>query len=192
MKYFYDCEFLEDGKTIMPISIGIVAEDSREYYAVFQDIGNGALYDCIRQHRWLMQNVVPHLPLMKRKDHLPNLVLPESARSGRFDLDEDSLKVLPRNVIVKQVKNFFLGDNEHIELWGYYSAYDHVLLSQLFGRMIDLPKGMPMWTNDIQQVAYARGLEDSLPAQVGNAHNALDDARWTRAAWQYLQEEAVL
>src|SRR4051812_11038169 len=34
MKYFYDTEFLEDGQTIELISIGIVAEDGREYYAV--------------------------------------------------------------------------------------------------------------------------------------------------------------
>ena len=34
MRYFYDTEFLEDGETIDLISIGIVAEDGREYYAV--------------------------------------------------------------------------------------------------------------------------------------------------------------
>lgn len=33
MKYFLDTEFHEDGKTIDLISIGIVAEDGREYYA---------------------------------------------------------------------------------------------------------------------------------------------------------------
>ena len=33
MKYFYDTEFLEDGHTFDLISIGIVAEDGREYYA---------------------------------------------------------------------------------------------------------------------------------------------------------------
>ena len=30
----YDFEFLEDGSTIEPISIGMVCEDGREYYAV--------------------------------------------------------------------------------------------------------------------------------------------------------------
>lgn len=33
-RYDYDCEFLEDGKTIALISIGIVADDGRTYYAV--------------------------------------------------------------------------------------------------------------------------------------------------------------
>lgn len=159
MRYWYDCEFLEDGKTIAPISIGIVAEDGREYYAV----NNDAPFDRVRVHAWLMANVVPNLGPLSQW--------------------------LPLATIREEVRHFFLGRNEHVELWGYYSSYDHILLSQLFGRMIDRPKGLPMWTNDVQQVAYELGLEASLPAQPGDLHNALADARWTRDAWVYLMEQ---
>ena len=34
MRYFYDCEFIEDGTTIDLVSIGIVAQDGRELYLV--------------------------------------------------------------------------------------------------------------------------------------------------------------
>ncbi|MGH3782429.1 MAG: polyadenylate-specific 3'-exoribonuclease AS, partial [Pseudonocardiaceae bacterium] len=34
MRFFYDCEFIEDGVTIELISIGVVDEQGREYYAV--------------------------------------------------------------------------------------------------------------------------------------------------------------
>lgn len=37
MRYFFDTEFHEDGQTIDLISIGIVAEDGREFYAVSRD-----------------------------------------------------------------------------------------------------------------------------------------------------------
>ena len=37
-------------------------------------------------------------------------------------------------------------------LYGYYSAYDHVALSWIFGKMIDLPKGFPMYTRDLKQM----------------------------------------
>jgi len=37
MKFFIDTEFVEDGKTIDLISIGIVGEDEREYYAVSEE-----------------------------------------------------------------------------------------------------------------------------------------------------------
>jgi len=42
-------------------------------------------------------------------------------------------------------------ENNPIKLYGYYSAYDHVALCWLFGKMIDLPNGFPMYTIDLQQ-----------------------------------------
>ncbi|MBA3574969.1 MAG: 3'-5' exoribonuclease, partial [Pseudonocardiales bacterium] len=33
MRFFYDCEFIEDGLTIDLVSIGVVDEDGREFYA---------------------------------------------------------------------------------------------------------------------------------------------------------------
>jgi len=61
MRIFYDTEFIENGKTIDLISIGIVTEDGREYYAVNSGIESGdALHERISAHDWLMRNVVPH------------------------------------------------------------------------------------------------------------------------------------
>ena len=34
MRFFYDTEFIDNGRTIELISIGVAAEDGREYYAV--------------------------------------------------------------------------------------------------------------------------------------------------------------
>lgn len=59
MNIYYDTEFLEDGATISLISIGMVAEDGREYYAINHD----APWERISKHTWLMSNVVPGLPL---------------------------------------------------------------------------------------------------------------------------------
>jgi hypothetical protein len=56
MRYFLDTEFYEDGKTIDLISIGIVAEDGREYYAVSRE----AHLD--RVSGWVRENVLPSLP----------------------------------------------------------------------------------------------------------------------------------
>ena len=33
-RYFYDCEFIEDGQIIDLISIGVVDEQGREFYAI--------------------------------------------------------------------------------------------------------------------------------------------------------------
>lgn len=55
LRYWFDTEFQDDGFTIALISIGVVAEDGREYYAVSSD------YDHGRATNWLLQNVIPQL-----------------------------------------------------------------------------------------------------------------------------------
>lgn len=60
MRYFYDTEFIEDGSTIELVSIGIVAEDGREYYAVSTD------FDASSANSWVRDNVLTKLP---RADH---------------------------------------------------------------------------------------------------------------------------
>lgn len=169
----YDCEFLEDGQTIDLISIGMVAEDGREYYAVCADADWGRIAD----HDWLCQNVVPALPLAKAGT-LPDLITKRASGRGPnwiFSVDVTSPLLKPRWVIANEVREFILAAPEP-RLWADYSAYDHVALAQLFGRMIDLPAGFPMRTSDLRQEWDRLGQPD-LPSLPGTEHNALDDAR---------------
>lgn len=56
-RYFIDTEFLDDGQGVIPISIGIVCEDGREFYA--QD---GLVKDCDwSNYPWLAEHVIAHL-----------------------------------------------------------------------------------------------------------------------------------
>src|SRR5258708_2885453 len=57
MRYWMDCEFIEDGHTIELISIGIVAEDGREYYA------QSGEFDRRNASDWVKENVLSHLVL---------------------------------------------------------------------------------------------------------------------------------
>lgn len=72
----------------------------------------------------------------------------------------------------------FCGPNP--EMWAYYADYDWVVLCQLFGRMIDLPSGWPMYCRDLKQEADRLGLP--LPPMEGTEHHALADARWVAKA----------
>jgi hypothetical protein len=56
MKFWFDTEFYENGRTIDLISIGVVAEDGREYY-----IETGTAPYLASQSDWLKANVLPHL-----------------------------------------------------------------------------------------------------------------------------------
>lgn len=75
------------------------------------------------------------------------------------------------------------------EIWGYFADYDWVVFCQLFGRMVDMPKGMPFYCRDLKQLMDERGIKkDQLPPQTGAEHDALEDARWIRRAWLWLRE----
>jgi hypothetical protein len=183
VKIFYDTEFLEDGRTVELISIGMVAEDGRQLYAVSQEIEEDPLYDRIKRHSWLMSNVVPSLPLSPVRNALRP---PHSQFGGSFILDRDDNTVMPRRMIRNAVRQFIL-ETPSPELWAWYGAYDHVALCQLFGRMVDLPHGVPMWTNDLQQEFHRLGSPTGAPVQdVMGKHNALADARHLRDVSEWL------
>jgi len=154
VKYFYDTEFDEDGRTIELISFAMVAEDGREFYRVSNE------FDPARCNAFVQANVLPHLP---SKDLWINR---QQLRTELLD---------------------FIGTDEHPELWAYYAAYDHVALAQLWGPMIDLPKPLPMWTNDLMQECQRLG-NPKLPEQSRGKHDALEDARWLWYRYEWLQK----
>lgn len=166
MKYFYDTEFIEDGKTIELISIGIVSEDGREYYAISTEFKEK------NASQWVKDNVLKYLPPRKVNPMYDSPRLAEESRAWK------SREQIKKDIIA------FIGEGKP-EFWAYYADYDHVALCQLFGRMIDLPSGYPMYTNDIKQLCVSMG-NPQLPEQKTTEHHALEDARWTKMAYEFL------
>lgn len=171
-RVFYDTEFREDGHTIDLLSIGIVRETGESYYAVVSD----ADWEAVRKDKWLLENVWPGMPVSGLKT---KTVTVGGKIENRIDypgvLDTASSLVKPKWAIANEVRDF-LTETPGLELWAWYAAYDHVALAQLWGRMIGLPKGIPMWTNDLRQEAERLG-NPPLPEQEEGIHNALADAR---------------
>jgi hypothetical protein len=153
MKYFLDTEFIESGPLhpLILLSIGIVADDGRELYAVNKEANLALAND------WVRDNVLPHLG--------PH---------------EKMLAV----TIARLVRDFVVDDKP--EFWGYYADYDWVVFCQLFGTMVHLPKGWPMYCRDIKQLCDSLG-NPKLPAQDSHEHNALNDARWNKKAYEFLE-----
>lgn len=183
-RIYYDTEFLENGRTIELISIGMVADNGREYYAVNRDMPVRR----IRKNEWLMANVVPSLPKAPGDARL--------YQPKRWLFNYASPHVKQRHVIAREVRDFILGTDPdmlpYVELWADWGAYDHVVLCQLFGRMIDLPEGIPMWTHDLRQEIERLGAPDP-PRLSGTQagmyeHNALHDAREVKYRYEWLME----
>ena len=163
-RIFYDTEFLEDGRTIDLISIGMVRDDGSMYYAIVKD---DELITRAYDHPWLREHVIPSLPVK----------LAGVGLLWEWDEDHPHFRdVKFREDIADEVRDFILRYPD-TELWADYCAYDHVALCQLFGRMIDLPEGVPMWTHDLRQVVERAGNPRLPDLPDTTEHNALDDAR---------------
>ncbi|KID28008.1 polyadenylate-specific 3'-exoribonuclease AS [Prauserella rugosa] len=121
MRFFYDTEFIEDGVTIDLVSIGVVDETGRSFYAVSTEFDPG------KAGKWVREHVLDKLP--KPAD---------PAWRSRQRIRDDLLE-------------FFGKPSDGIELWAWYAAYDHVALAQLWGPMPKLPRQLPRFTRDLRQ-----------------------------------------
>ena len=160
MRYFYDTEFIDNGRIIDLISIAVVAEDGREFYACSTE------FDPESAGRWVRANVLPKLPP-------PSSPLWRSRREIREGLEE-FLGVDDPNI-----------QAEPIELWAWVGAYDHVALCQLWGPMTSLPPQIPRFTRELRQLWEDRGCP-RMPPKPTESHDALVDARHNLERYQLM------
>lgn len=259
MKYFYDCEFLEGKQdktifgikygetkpTIDLISIGIVCEDGREYYAISKDFNlkeawnrydlkesgikdfiGGGVYT--QKVYWIRENVLkPIFYELINKDinfhNYDNLFTYKYFKEliNKYGKTNKQIAEEIEEFCKEKNRNYYnlpkgqgyrtIGEKgEEVyqntkfcskpEFYGYYSAYDHVVLCWLFGKMIDLPNGFPMYTIDLKQEMdriqkfhidrYKMGSLKSFaqyPKQT-NEHSAIHDARWNKKLYTFLKD----
>jgi len=161
MRFYLDTEFIERGPKHPVTLISI---------GIVDDYG-GKLYLVSSDFReedcsdWVKQNVLPH-----------------QGDSQRLPLGD--IAILVREWVDMQC------DGAKPEFWGYYSDYDWVVFAQMFGTMMDLPKGWPMYCLDIKQYADSLG-NPELPEQEKGEHNALADALWNKDAYDFLSKMDV-
>jgi len=121
VRFHYDCEFIEDGSTVELVSIGVVDETGREFYAVSTE------FNPTRAIPWVRRHVL---------DKLPSPADPAWRSRDRIRTD---------------LLAFLTEPGQPIELWAWYAAYDHVALAQLWGPMPGLPRQIPRFTHELAQ-----------------------------------------
>lgn len=205
MRYFFDTEFLEGtqktwlGKskpTIDLISIGIVSEDNRQYYAISKDFNLKEAWNRFQLEQqsgdarnifpegkkvyWIRENVLK--PIfnewkMESNGKIVRLGLPTPLNEMEFNYKNFKycIKCIGKTnaQIAFDIVNFthgysdmgnWLGTTDEYyntiiktepkdkpEFYAYYADYDWVVFCWLFGSMMNLPKGFPMYCNDLKQ-----------------------------------------
>jgi hypothetical protein len=221
MKFFLDTEFIEGIRKplfsrrrhfIDLISIGIVAENGKSYSAICSE------YDYSKASRWVKSNVI--IPLYQDTVH-------GDQRHIYNFYDFHLFFGKKKKQIVEEIKEFVYSQVnvqwkwnainqkvpekvfDPIDFYAYFGDYDWVAMCGLFGTMMDLPMGFPMYCRDLKQMLdeTANNLSEKLveedayfetkllylkehalyPKQE-NEHNALDDAKWNYLLYCFIQE----
>lgn len=166
MRYFLDTEFIERPGSIQLISIGIVSEDGRTFYA------ENTSFDEREANDWVRDNVLNKLRWWR------------SQGGAHLDICSNRVEVCGRLTLIRGSLLGFFGSDPYPEFWGYYADYDWVIFCWIFGKMIDLPSGFPMYCKDLKQLLDESG-KDKIADPEGE-HNALVDAFWNRDLFNHL------
>jgi hypothetical protein len=189
MRYFLDTEFIEGfrkplfGKPrwgIDLISIGIVGEDGSEYYAISTDFNPRHAND------WVKKNVLSKLPQRYVGFHGSS---PTERREAALWKSNKEIKSDLLNLFRCGYEDGMIVAPSGIEVYGYYADYDWVLLASLFGTMMDLPTGFPMYCRDLKQTVD----EKVMTRYVENPHKAVhtfnNALEWLKQDWRYPKQK---
>ena len=180
MRFFYDTEFIDTGQAIEFVSIGAISDDGHKYYAVNRNIPWERLASGEPWAVWLKENVWPKLPL---------------SSPGSLSINIHHPDVKSKSLIAEEFSAFIRknSDSKQNELWADWPSYDHVVLAQLYGRMMDLPPHIPKRTNCLTQLAEDWGIDiQKAPTQMpGTEHHALEDAMYDRVIFNWIRKQAT-
>ena len=178
MKIFMDTEFTGLHQNTTLISLGLISEDGKEFYAEFND------YDKSQIDDWLQKNVINNLKF--NEDMIENA-------DGCYIYNEISTEIYGNNDIIKVELEKWLSQFESVEIWSDCLAYDWVLFGQIFGHAFNIPKNVYYIPFDICTLMKIKGIDTDISREEfiensveGKKHNALYDAKVIKKCYEKL------
>lgn len=184
MKIFFDTEFTGLYKNTTLISIGLVDEDGRSFYAEFTD------YDESQCDDWIKENVIN------------NLLLNDYETFEKRIINGDTYVRGTKETISEELKEWLL-PYYRVQLVSDVCHYDMVLFIDIFGNAFDIPSCINPSCHDINQdiakfynihenEAFDKSREDIIGEYrylvVGDKHNSLYDAKVIKAIYEIIQQ----
>lgn len=183
MKIFFDTEFTGLHKDTTLISIGMVAENGKKFYAESTD------YCSVQCNDWIQDNVLSHTILQGNEEMAKEL--------GE---DANTTVVIGCSENIRHEVSEWMSQFEYVEFVSDVCHYDFVLLIDIFGIAFDLPKQVCPACYDINQdiarhygisasESFDKSREDIVAELcgkpiVGTKHNALYDAEVIKAIYE--------
>lgn len=173
-KIFFDTEFTGLHQRTTLISIGLVSECGKTFYAEFTD------YDKVQVDMWLEENVIK------------NLILPHNQGNGI------TLKgIVGDKEFIREHLEKWLSQFDEIEMWSDCLSYDWVLFCNIFGHAFDIPSNIHYIPYDICSVFKMLSIDPDFNREefanvidsIDLKHNALHDAQVIKLCYEKLIKE---
>lgn len=184
MKVFFDTEFTGLHQNTTLISIGLIAEDGKTFYAELTD------YDKNQVDDWIRDNVIAKTNYLK-----------ESANDETASVSMWNYYCPGTTSEIKTALSVWLSQWESVEMWSDCLSYDWVLFNQLFGHAFNIPKNVYYIPFDICTLFKVKGVDPDVSreefARGGSywftedqvqKHNALWDAKVIKACYERLMQ----
>jgi hypothetical protein len=192
-KIFFDTEFtgLHQGTTL--ISIGLISECGKTFYAEFTD------YDKSQIDEWLQTNVIN------------KLILQNDLQNEGYAGPYESMKVRGDSDLIQTKLRDWLHQFEQVEMWSDCLSYDWVLFNQIFGHAFSIPDNVYYIPFDICTLFKIKAIDPDISREgfitnvksesgeyihfdkegnilTASKHNALWDARVIKMCYERLME----
>lgn len=184
MKIFFDTEFTGLHQKTTLISIGLVSDCGKSFYAELTD------YDKTQIDEWLQQNVIDNL-IMWESDVAKLSISP--LPNGCDARDPDNIRMIGSIEYVKFRLTEWLTQFDSVEIWSDCLSYDWVLFNQIFGHAFKIPKNVYYIPFDICTMMKLKAVDPDINREEfitenyigefnplnsipGKKHNALYDA----------------
>lgn len=174
MNLYFDTEFTGLHKNTTLISLGVVSDNDKTFYAEFLD------YDKSQVDRWLEQNVISYLNGLSDKNKTVTV-------GSHTEVYGD--KAYVRKELTKWISQF-----HKVHLWSDTHHYDVVLFQDIFGGAFSIPENIYYIPFDIATYMKVLGVdpdvtrEDFIDRPIdGVKHHALYDAKVIRACYEKLE-----
>lgn len=154
MRWFIDTEFMDHGKTIDLISIGMCREDGKTFYAESSE------FDAEKCSPWVKQNVIPKLTAFPLGDSLATI-----------------RKSIVHIIAQDNEPPEFWGYYADYDWYLFCRLFGGMLSLPPTWPQLCFDLRQEMWRLGLTKANVP-------PQDPESGHNALADAKWTRNAWQ--------
>lgn len=186
-KIFFDTEFTGLHQNTTLISIGLISECGKTFYAELTD------YDQTQVDEWLQENVINKLSLKKPDSPEDFIAAVSYTAEGNMAVTFSGNMSNLRLVLEEWLEQF-----KEVEIWSDCLAYDWMLFNQIFGHAFNIPKNVYYIPFDICTLFYAKNVDPDINREefanlVGTdkKHNALWDAEVIKMCYQKLNSLTV-